>query len=201
MSGRPPHISDDRILIAARDVFLSEGMATTTAKIAERAGVSEGFLFYRYKTKEALLLAVIERETRVAPELAALPSRAGSGTVAGNLDTAVRALVRNLVTGRPFILLAESFFPPALLREHLFASRKEIPPERDMRLIAEYLEAEARAGRVRPVRMDLVARAIFGACIVTERAELAARDTGPQDIVRDLVDILLLGISAPEIRE
>ena len=117
------------------------------------------------------------------------------------LHHAVRALVRNLVTGRPFILLAESFFPPAVLHEHLFASRKEIPPERDMRLIAEYLEAEARAGRVRPVRMDLVARAIFGACIVTERTALAGRQTAPQDIVCDLVDILIDGISAPETRE
>jgi AcrR family transcriptional regulator len=64
MRGRPPRIREDEILNAARDVFREEGHATTTAKIAERAGVSEGILFYRYKSKEALLAAVIFRETQ-----------------------------------------------------------------------------------------------------------------------------------------
>jgi len=64
MRGRPPSIREEDLLDAARDVFREEGHATTTAKIAERAGVSEGILFYRYKSKEALLAAVIHRETQ-----------------------------------------------------------------------------------------------------------------------------------------
>ena len=41
MRGRPLSISDDTILDAAKAVFVEEGVGATTAKIAERAGISE----------------------------------------------------------------------------------------------------------------------------------------------------------------
>ncbi|MEO6418509.1 MAG: helix-turn-helix domain-containing protein, partial [Polyangiaceae bacterium] len=58
--GRPPTISDDRLLEAAREVFLARGIRATTAEVAERAHVSEGTIFHRYKTKDALFSAAMQ---------------------------------------------------------------------------------------------------------------------------------------------
>lgn len=53
-------ITDEQILDAARDVFLENGYNGRTAEIAERAGVSQGTIFKRFPTKEALFLAALE---------------------------------------------------------------------------------------------------------------------------------------------
>lgn len=54
---RPKKITDEIILEAAQAVFIELGPKATTAMIAERAGVSEGLLFKRFKSKEVLFLA------------------------------------------------------------------------------------------------------------------------------------------------
>ena len=48
---RPTVIRDEQILDAARIVFLERGVLATTAEVAQRAQVSEGSLFKRFKTK------------------------------------------------------------------------------------------------------------------------------------------------------
>lgn len=51
----------EKILEAAAELFGKEGYhATSTSKVAKRAGVSEGLIFRHYTNKEGLLLAVIE---------------------------------------------------------------------------------------------------------------------------------------------
>ncbi len=45
---------DSDLLRAARDVFLEDGIAASTRKIAEHAGVSEGVLFQRFGSKQTL---------------------------------------------------------------------------------------------------------------------------------------------------
>ena len=57
--GRPVHISKERILAAARSVFLEHGFSASTAKVAQAAGVSEGSIFKRFPTKEALFVAAM----------------------------------------------------------------------------------------------------------------------------------------------
>lgn len=49
---------------AAAQVFAREGVATTTNRIAERAGLSIGTLYQYYPDKLALLRAVAERHVR-----------------------------------------------------------------------------------------------------------------------------------------
>ncbi|WP_045234080.1 TetR/AcrR family transcriptional regulator [Deinococcus pimensis] len=51
---RPQTITNEQILAAAREVFAENGFSATTAEIARRAGISEGTLFKRFATKEAL---------------------------------------------------------------------------------------------------------------------------------------------------
>jgi AcrR family transcriptional regulator len=48
---RPVSIQDDVILRAAREIFLEKGWDATTSEIAAKAGVSNGIIFKRFKTK------------------------------------------------------------------------------------------------------------------------------------------------------
>ena len=56
---RPTSIKDETIVAAAREVFLERGIQATTAEVAERAGVSEGSVFKRFKTKSELFRAAM----------------------------------------------------------------------------------------------------------------------------------------------
>ena len=60
--GRPPTIDSEKLLAAAREVFLERGIRATTLEVAQRARVSEGSLFHRFKTKEALFRAALRLE-------------------------------------------------------------------------------------------------------------------------------------------
>src|SRR5262245_31058105 len=58
---RPVTVSTERIIDAARTIFLEKGyQETTTAAIAQRAGVSEGSLFKRFPGKAQLFCAAMD---------------------------------------------------------------------------------------------------------------------------------------------
>ena len=60
----------EKILKAALELFALEGFkATSTSKIAKRAGVSEGLIFRHYENKEGLLEAIIEEGEKRAKVL------------------------------------------------------------------------------------------------------------------------------------
>ena len=57
--GRNRSISDQDILVHAREVFLESGASGSTKEIARRAGVSEATLFLRFPTKVTLFLSAM----------------------------------------------------------------------------------------------------------------------------------------------
>lgn len=61
----------DRLVEAARQLFLVKGYeATGVAEILREAGVNSGSLYYFFRSKEALLLAVLEKYKQLlAPEV------------------------------------------------------------------------------------------------------------------------------------
>ena len=88
---RPRTISDAQLLSAAREVFVEQGFAATTASIAVRAGVSEGTLFKRFSTKEDLFAAALGL-TDYGVWRAGLLDSVGQGEVQRNLERAALAL-------------------------------------------------------------------------------------------------------------
>jgi AcrR family transcriptional regulator len=57
--GRPKTISDEAILQIAREVFRKHGHTATTREVAGAAGISEGVLYQRFGTKDALFFAAL----------------------------------------------------------------------------------------------------------------------------------------------
>lgn len=90
----------ERLIAAARDVIYRQGYGPTTlAQVAEAGGVPLGNVYYYFKTKDALVEAVIEarldqvRAQLAAAEQAATPARriaALLGSFAGSAETIAR---------------------------------------------------------------------------------------------------------------
>jgi AcrR family transcriptional regulator len=194
MRGRPSSIREEEILDAARDVFREEGHAATTAKIAKRARVSQGILFYRYQSKEALLAAVIHRETQPPEQLRELVKGAGARGVVENLERIVDTLLDSVSRAHPFLELAMTSPMSGEIHKLLFAQTPKPPPQQIVELLGNYFEAEHHLGRVRAMDATAAARAIFGACIDYVRSGQAVQDhAGRSAFVRGLVDIVAYG--------
>jgi AcrR family transcriptional regulator len=57
--GRHKTISDDAVLLTARDLFRAQGHTVTTREIAEAAGISEAILYQRFGSKDELFFAAM----------------------------------------------------------------------------------------------------------------------------------------------
>jgi AcrR family transcriptional regulator len=198
MRGRPPTIREEAILDAARDVFRELGHTATTAGIAQRAGVSEGILFYRYKTKEALLAAVILRETEPPERLRELVKEAGRRSLKSNLEILVETVLDATLRAHPLLELALTSPSSSVIQQVLFTAKKP-PPEQMIELLGAFLQAEMRIGRVRELDPVPFARALFGGCLDfahSRRLPSAAGDRA--SFVRGLVDLLIRGVRSSD---
>ena len=205
LRGRPPSIPEDDILDAARALFLLRGFDATTAEIAERAGVSESIIFYRYKTKEALFAAVVEKLVAVPPLLERLGEHVGKGEMEETLFEVGAAMIAAMDQVLPFMMMAWS--SPTRLAQFCQRMREPNPAHvRTIKLIAGYFDAEARAGRLRAVDPEILARGFLGGIIdYVMQQHLHGLDSLPMPAVtflRGFVNILLDGArsktAAPE---
>lgn len=57
--GRRKRLEDAELLAIAREVFVKDGFGASTRAIAHQAGVSEGILFQRFRTKPELFFAAM----------------------------------------------------------------------------------------------------------------------------------------------
>ena len=143
--GRPAIIDDERLLEAARTLFLEKGASATTAEVARRAGISQASIFKRYRTKQDLFLAAMraERERRhLSGELQRLAERHGLREALVRLGIELIAFVSRVL---PLAVVSWSnrgaFGSPA--------GGRRAPLFRDAGEVVAFLEAEMRAGRLR----------------------------------------------------
>lgn len=154
---RPQSIPDERILNAAREVFLRDGPGATTAEIARTAGCSEGTLFKRYGSKHELFLAAMGIEPpddafdRLIDSIGTEPAQ-----------EALEALAHRMI----------AFFTVLLPRVHAVLSRGETlavfaegdvpPPVKHMRTIARFVAAQQERGAIAPMPPNVFARMFVG---------------------------------------
>ncbi len=194
---RPRTITDEQIVEAAREVFLEQGFAATTAEIARRAGISEGTLFKRYASKEDLFEAAVGLHD-YAHWRAALLDRLGQGEVRRNLEQAfmeflkeAAAIIPNLMT-----VLSRGHNP----EHNRLLERLGNPVRQDAEVIAQYLRAELDLGRVRPMDAEITALILMGALTTYVHQEHMLIHAGREPVdsgrfVRGLLDLLWPGLA------
>lgn len=193
--GRPPVISNDRLLAVAREVFLERGIRATTAEVAERAGIAEGTVFARFKSKDALFRAAMcVNPGELPPFMREILARAGTGDVRENL---IEFATRLLETGRvalPLILMSWSN-PGGEFALEKALDRSE-GYQRKFRAIRDVFAKEIATGRLGAADPELLARVFMGSLHQYCMSEiLLVRDEAgrlsPRAFAEGLVDLLL----------
>jgi AcrR family transcriptional regulator len=193
--GRPPSIDSGRLLTVAREVFLERGFRATTLEVAERAGVSEGVLFHRFKSKEGLFSAAMNFDADDAP-------RVLLGAVKDIEELEVReglvALSTKLLEiGRVLLpIMMMSWSNPQSSADTPFA-KKRAGFRLFLKELGAYFERKMDSGELRRMDAEVFARALLGAVhhygmtrILTEPGDSVI----PEGMyVRGLVDLLLDG--------
>ena len=198
---RPTVIQTENILEAARVVFLERGVQATSAEVAQRAGVSEGSIFKRFKTKSELFQAAMGMNVEDLPKaLEVLPSLAGTSTVEENLVLTAHQTIGFFQRLMPIMMMRWANPKSCLVAE---CAGDEPPPLRAQRHVADYLAEEVRLGRLdASVDTQTVARAFLGALSSYVFSELIAQNSSSVRIESDryvegYVRTLLRGMADP----
>lgn len=136
------------VLSAAVQVMIRKGVsAASTRAIAEEAELSGGTLYNYFTTREELVAkAIVRHSLEITASIAAFPARAGTHTVARNLQFFVTEAGEAL--DRILPLLAATFADPGLLDAVRREMLDSFPLNDPASAVEKYLLAERRLGRV-----------------------------------------------------
>ena len=137
------------ILQAAEMLMRSRGLTgVTTREISQKVGCSEGALYFHFKGRLDLLVAMLEQSLpEMLGPLQALRESVGQGSAQANLATALLGIFR--FHQRVVPVSAGLFAEPALLaayRESL--ARQGKGPHLSMAVLSDYIAAEQSLGRI-----------------------------------------------------
>jgi AcrR family transcriptional regulator len=198
-----PLSTRDHILDAAVSVIESLGLGrATTREIAQAAGLSEAAMYRYFADKTELFLCVIgERLPQLIAILKDLPSHAGERSVRANLEDVARVALQFYEQTIPIV--TSLFAEPELLARHQEQLRlKNMGPHRTNEMLAAYVRAEQRYGRVNErADADAVAALLIGSCLARAMAcRFLGDEPSPEDdqrFARSVVRTLMIGL-APE---
>jgi AcrR family transcriptional regulator len=192
---RPSVITEGQILDAARSVFLERGITATTAEVAKRAGIAEGSIFKRYKTKVDLFRAAIAPALDDPEWLKLLDKMAGSDL----RQSLVTAGLEAIAFFRQVLPLHMMSWSNAAACVAAGASPVNTPALRILKRVTAFFEAEMRAARLRRHDPEILARVYLGSLnnYVFFETVFKAHDElplAPETFLRGLVNILFTGV-------
>lgn len=186
----------------AREVFLERGIRATTADVAERANVSEGTIFHRFKSKEALFRAAMQFDPEEVPEPFATLSALSETGPCDLRATLIDVGRRTVEVGRIALpIMMMSWSNPA--GDYCFDAmigKKQLGYRKAYANLRDFFAREIEAGRLR-AKAEVLSRVFMGSLHHFCMTELIFADE-PQvraltadDYVEALVDLLLRGAS------
>ncbi len=153
-------ITDEQILRAARKVFLEDGFTAPTSRIAQLAGVSEGSIFKRYSTKEALFFAALEIPE--LPEWHRLLKEEGDGADAlATLRSAAIEMLTYFLEMFPRMITAIGSRVGSV-HAHPFDGMKEPPHARDRAVVEAFIRRQQAVGAMRTGDAAAMAALLLG---------------------------------------
>ena len=154
---RPTIITEEQVLEAAREIYVRDGINASTIEIAKKAGISEGSIFKRFPTKDALFLAATK--TPPVPKWAVeLETLVGKGDSKENLIHIVSEMLQFGMQVMPLVMLT---WGTRMAQLETDAPKEETPAQRDFRLLRTYIEAEITDKRIRSNNPYVLTKLIF----------------------------------------
>ncbi|MBO4209677.1 TetR family transcriptional regulator [Micromonospora echinofusca] len=181
------------LFAAVERLIAADGPGRLTGRAVTReAGVATGLLHAHFANFDDFLTGyAVDRSFQISGEVAGLPDRAGSGTVTGNLCTAVLATPLATLTALTRLTASR----PELTAHVEAVLGSDVAGLRGIeRAVAGYLAAEQRLGRM-PAAADAgaLATALVG---VLHHVALTDRDDSAQDQIRRVIRALTQGSPA-----
>jgi AcrR family transcriptional regulator len=192
--GRPPVISTERLLEVARQVFLELGIRATTSEVASRAGIAEGTIFHRFKSKEELFRAAMNFDPDV--EIASVESILTNAKGEDSRQTLVAFAEHFIVMGRVALpVMMMSWSNP---EQHLCAERTSERATHYSRLLVALSGCFAegiRRGLIRQAEPEVLSRMLIGSlhhfCMTELFMGGMSGRFGHREFAKHVVDVLL----------
>lgn len=200
--GRPPLISDDALLEVAREVFLERGFQATTEEVAARAGVSEGTVFRRFKSKDALFRAAMRFSPDAVPAfIDSFVAEVGQGDLRERLRSFATRVLELGRTAVPIMMM--SWSNPDDCGFDKLCQRTE-GYRKTFQSVVRFFERELSARKLHAEKAELLARIFMGSLHHYCMAELflGSSQISPsrEDFTHGLVDVLLSAAGHPPAR-
>ena len=184
---RPRKITNEQILKAAQAIFLKQGFGASTQDIATQAGISEGSIFKRFPTKEALFIAAmgISKVSSVTSYIESMP---GQGDLQENLKEIGLKMIGFIQELLPKMMMVRSKglpMPPMLTDSGM------APPVRVIKALTALFEQEMALGRMHCDQPQIAAMMFLGS--ITEYVFLTQASAPLPEVdvyVTSVVDIL-----------
>lgn len=153
-------ISTERLLGVAREVFLELGIRATTSEVAARAGIAEGTIFHRFKSKEELFRAAMNFDPDAALVLVEqLPARAGVGDLRQTLVEFAAGFMDLGRVAMPVMMMSWSN-PESLCAER--STERSSRYQRVLGALCSFFGAEMNAERLRRADPEVMSRMLIG---------------------------------------
>ena len=193
---RPQSITDEEILEAARAVFLEHGIQAPTSAIAEQAGISEGTIFRRFETKEALF-----------HESMGIPQAPGWFDLAAELEQHDDVEDALLILGAELVDFFTDVIPKLTMvmscgvaKPDMFQGNADAPPIRAIKSLRSFFAAHQRAGRLDGFDPEIAARMFLGSIFHFCFSEVAGINhfiaMPEKSFIRGVVDTILRGVAS-----
>ena len=176
-----------QLLDITLDLFAQKGVENTTIKdIASKAGVAQGLVYHYFESKDALLIAVIERYGPVSPIREFIAGAYGrpASEVLPQLAYALYAL------GREREKLLRIVLREALTRPEMRAIMLMVRGQ-GLAIVGGYVRSRIEAGELRPHNTDVTVQTIAISVF-----SLILLGLEPEPYLNELLRTVLCGISA-----
>ena len=195
---RPPKVTDEQILAAARKIFVEHGANAPVDLIASELGISQPALFKRFKTKKNLLVQALQPPAELPEWVIKLEKGPDERPFHEQFQDLCRDIMIFLAEITPVIRVVHT---SGINFAEMEKPDRENPYLRDIRIMSGWLERCYKKGYIRKINFTLAAHSIMGT-LRMDTLEMSMQDNlnSKQIMDRQLaylnecMDILLNGL-------
>jgi AcrR family transcriptional regulator len=148
-------------LAVAREVFLELGIRATTSEVASRAGIAQGSIFHRFRSKEELFRAAMDFDPdRLLQMVEQLPGRVGIGELRQTLVDFAQGFIEVGRVAMPVMMMSWSNPESQLCAER--TSERASRYQRMLAALSEFFTREMALGRLPPAEPEVLSRMLIG---------------------------------------